>query len=151
MPERQAPMQTKLVGRGFPSRNLAEAARKSSPYILWIVRYIQKINPAVPEWRQAGLLKGGGGANGIRTSDTRIFSPMLYQLSYGTFFIALTEFLSSLAKHYFVLAGAKVQLFPIMANFSESFFLFCSRKPMLFDVCHLMVTENIVSLRFENF
>ena len=24
------------------------------------------------------------GANGIRTSDTRIFSPMLYQLSYGT-------------------------------------------------------------------
>ena len=103
------------------------------------------------ERKQAGLFKGGGGANGIRTSDTRIFSPMLYQLSYGTFFIALTEFLSSLAKNYFVLAGAKVQLFPIMANFSESFFLFCSRKPMLFDVCHLMVTENIVSLRFENF
>ena len=83
--------------------------------------YIQKINPAVPEWRQAGLFKGGGGANGIRTSDTRIFSPMLYQLSYGTFFVALTEFLSSLAKRYFVLAGAKVRLFPILANFSYSF------------------------------
>lgn len=27
------------------------------------------------------------GANGIRTSDTRIFSPMLYQLSYGTPFL----------------------------------------------------------------
>ena len=25
------------------------------------------------------------GANGNRTSDTRIFSPLLYQLSYGTF------------------------------------------------------------------
>ena len=25
------------------------------------------------------------GANGSRTSDTRIFSPLLYQLSYGTF------------------------------------------------------------------
>ena len=25
-----------------------------------------------------------GGANGNRTSDTRIFSPLLYQLSYGT-------------------------------------------------------------------
>ena len=27
-----------------------------------------------------------GGASWIRTSDTRIFSPLLYQLSYGTFF-----------------------------------------------------------------
>lgn len=29
-------------------------------------------------------MKGGGGATRIRTGDTRIFSPMLYQLSYGT-------------------------------------------------------------------
>ena len=32
------------------------------------------------------------GANGNRTSDTRIFSPLLYQLSYGTkryFYFAL--------------------------------------------------------------
>ncbi len=28
-----------------------------------------------------------GGASWIRTSDTRIFSPLLYQLSYGTFFV----------------------------------------------------------------
>src|SRR5690606_4557732 len=30
-----------------------------------------------------------GGASWIRTSDTRIFSPLLYQLSYGTVFYAL--------------------------------------------------------------
>ena len=29
-------------------------------------------------------MKGGGGATRIRTGDTRIFSPMLYLLSYGT-------------------------------------------------------------------
>ena len=29
-----------------------------------------------------------GGANGNRTSDTRIFSPLLYQLSYGTVFLS---------------------------------------------------------------
>src|SRR5690606_29936206 len=29
----------------------------------------------------------GGGASWIRTSDTRIFSPLLYQLSYGTFLL----------------------------------------------------------------
>ena len=29
------------------------------------------------------------GANGNRTSDTRIFSPLLYQLSYGTFSFVL--------------------------------------------------------------
>src|SRR5690606_7973546 len=28
-----------------------------------------------------------GGASWIRTSDTRIFSPLLYQLSYGTFLL----------------------------------------------------------------
>ena len=27
---------------------------------------------------------GSSGATGIRTRDTRIFSPLLYQLSYGT-------------------------------------------------------------------
>ncbi len=68
------------------------------------------------------IYKGGGGANGIRTSDTRIFSPMLYQLSYGTFYCSFTEFLNSLAKRYSVLAGAKLRLFPILTNFSESFY-----------------------------
>ena len=28
-----------------------------------------------------------GGATRNRTGDTRIFSPLLYQLSYGTFFV----------------------------------------------------------------
>ena len=30
------------------------------------------------------------GANGNRTSDTRIFSPLLYQLSYGTLLLLLS-------------------------------------------------------------
>ncbi|VXD06767.1 hypothetical protein SPHINGO8BC_70153 [Sphingobacterium multivorum] len=34
-----------------------------------------------------------GGASWIRTSDTRIFSPLLYQLSYGTFSIQLSALL----------------------------------------------------------
>ena len=32
-----------------------------------------------------------GGANGNRTSDTRIFSPLLYQLSYGTIIFACAK------------------------------------------------------------
>ena len=32
-----------------------------------------------------------GGANGNRTSDTRIFSPLLYQLSYGTIVFACAK------------------------------------------------------------
>ena len=47
------------------------------------------------------------GANGNRTSDTRIFSPLLYQLSYGTF----------LRK-----AGAKVLLFFELTKFFCIFF-----------------------------
>ena len=47
------------------------------------------------------------GANGNRTSDTRIFSPLLYQLSYGTFFWK---------------AGAKVLLFFDMTKFFGIFF-----------------------------
>ncbi len=34
-----------------------------------------------------GFSKGGGGTTRNRTGDTRIFSPLLYQLSYGTIFI----------------------------------------------------------------
>ena len=33
------------------------------------------------------------GANGNRTSDTRIFSPLLYQLSYGTLMGLLSAFM----------------------------------------------------------
>src|SRR5690606_39498308 len=36
-------------------------------------------------WRQERRTFRFFGASWIRTSDTRIFSPLLYQLSYGTF------------------------------------------------------------------
>ena len=47
------------------------------------------------------------GTNGNRTSDTRIFSPLLYQLSYGTIKIF------NLSNHicYFLIASAKVVAF----------------------------------------
>ena len=51
--------------------------------------------PIGPEflWSFRGLGRGKGGAQGrIRTTDTRIFSPLLYQLSYlGTRGNALIE------------------------------------------------------------
>ena len=47
------------------------------------------------------------GATGIRTRDTRIFSPLLYQLSYGTIVISAN----------FVLASAKIATFFYSANF----------------------------------
>ena len=39
--------------------------------------------PPISEDKQ-GLSRFGGGATRNRTRDTRIFSPVLYQLSYGT-------------------------------------------------------------------
>jgi len=36
-----------------------------------------------------------GGASWIRTSDTRIFSPLLYRLSYGTFQVFVLNLLLS--------------------------------------------------------
>ena len=50
------------------------------------------------------------GATRNRTGDTRIFSPLLYQLSYGTIFCFLTPFLS--------IGIAKVGIFFNPANFS---------------------------------
>ena len=53
-----------------------------------------------------------GGTDGNRTSDTRIFSPLLYQLSYGTS----------------VFCAAKVLLFFVSArkkSKKRTFFLFC--------------------------
>ena len=43
-------------------------------------------SPVIPTHKKTSreILEVFCGANGIRTSDTRIFSPMLYQLSYGT-------------------------------------------------------------------
>ena len=50
------------------------------------------------------------GATRNRTGDTRIFSPLLYQLSYGTIFCFLTPFLP--------IGIAKVGIFFYPANFS---------------------------------
>ena len=37
-------------------------------------------------------VSSGGGTDGNRTSDTRIFSPLLYQLSYGTSVLWLQKY-----------------------------------------------------------
>ena len=45
-----------------------------------------------------------GGTDGNRTSDTRIFSPLLYQLSYGT-----SVFVAAKIRHFSHLARKKLQ------------------------------------------
>ena len=55
------------------------------------------------------------GATRNRTGDTRIFSPLLYQLSYGTI-IALIGFP--------LIAGAKVSKISEHANFYTNFYTF---------------------------
>ena len=59
---------------------------------------------------EALLLRFCCGATRNRTGDTRIFSPLLYQLSYGTNFWFLIPFLS--------IGIAKVDIFSEPANFS---------------------------------
>ena len=54
------------------------------------------------------------GTTRIRTGDTRIFSPMLYQLSYGTNFVCF--------------ASAKVELFLILTKFFCTFFALEAKK-----------------------
>ena len=54
------------------------------------------------------------GATRNRTGDTRIFSPLLYQLSYGTRF--------SLELPYLSIGIAKIDIFSEPANFSSHFF-----------------------------
>ena len=54
------------------------------------------------------------GATGNRTRDTRIFSPLLYQLSYGTRILFELPFLS--------IGIAKVDIFSEPANFSAKIF-----------------------------
>ena len=48
---------------------------------------------------------GSSGATGIRTRDTRIFSPLLYQLSYGTIVMLCLTFLKRVQRytHFFIL------------------------------------------------
>ena len=60
----------------FSCRN--EATRTPDPYVPNVVRYQLRYIP-IP------FSKSGATRN--RTGDTRIFSPLLYQLSYGTFFV----------------------------------------------------------------
>ena len=55
-----------------------------------------------------------GGATGNRTRDTRIFSPLLYQLSYGTR-ICVSNVL-------FSFGIAKVDIFSLPPNFSVNIF-----------------------------
>ena len=55
-----------------------EATRTPDPYVPNVVRYQLRYIP-IP------FSKSGATRN--RTGDTRIFSPLLYQLSYGTFFV----------------------------------------------------------------
>ena len=62
------------------------------------------------------------GANGNRTSDTRIFSPLLYQLSYGTSQRATIERLPERKLSFRTKAGAKVLLFFDMTKFFCIFF-----------------------------
>ena len=54
------------------------------------------------------------GVTGNRTRDTRIFSPLLYQLSYDTNFVLELPFLS--------IGIAKVGNFSEVANFSTNIF-----------------------------
>ena len=71
------------------------------------------------------LLRFVCGATGNRTRDTRIFSPLLYQLSYGTDFLQELPYLS--------IGIAKVDIFSLSANFSQNIFRIYSylRKMML--------------------
>ena len=63
---------------------------------------------------EALLLRFCCGATGNRTRDTRIFSPLLYQLSYGTRF--------SLELPYLSIGIAKVGIFLLLPNFFATFF-----------------------------
>ena len=54
---------------------------KSAGAPLKVVRYRDTHKKTTPH---GVVFCGACGANGNRTSDTRIFSPLLYQLSYGT-------------------------------------------------------------------
>ena len=54
-----------------------EATRTPDPYVPNVVRYQLRYIP----------LASASGATRNRTGDTRIFSPLLYQLSYGTLLV----------------------------------------------------------------
>ena len=61
------------------------------------------------------LTFGSSGATGIRTRDTRIFSPLLYQLSYGTIIMSCLICLSECKDIHFFL---------ICKLFRKNYFIF---------------------------
>ena len=73
-----------------------EATRTPDPYVPNVVRY---------QLRYIPIAFQDCGATRNRTGDTRIFSPLLYQLSYGT-------------NCFLLIAGAKVMLFFDTTRFS---------------------------------
>lgn len=54
-----------------------------------LIPYIEKVRPCALINEKHRVSGGGSGATRNRTGDTRIFSPLLYQLSYGTITILL--------------------------------------------------------------
>ena len=64
--------QTKSAKYACQKKKKNQRAQKKDPHI--------RISPSVGFWLGLGL----GGTTRNRTGDTRIFSPLLYQLSYGT-------------------------------------------------------------------
>ena len=69
------------------------------PYkFIQFLRRIQHANPPNNHKRKnlnrIASIEVFRGATGNRTRDTRIFSPLLYQLSYGTRLFVLTPYLS---------------------------------------------------------
>ena len=90
----------------MPSHQLKIASLPDKPGIMTKCSTIIRTNPSQNALR--GVL---GGATGNRTRDTRIFSPLLYQLSYGTKL--------SLKLPYLSIGIAKVGIFSEPANFSS--------------------------------
>ena len=71
-------------------------------------------------------LYGLGGTDGNRTSDTRIFSPLLYQLSYGT---------SVLTPLSLSICAAKLQLFSFVATkIHQNEHFFCHRNYFILKI-----------------
>ena len=88
---------------------------------------------------------GSSGATGIRTRDTRIFSPLLYQLSYGTIVYVCLIFLSECKDIYF---------FCLCKLFCKIFFIFYKTQPAehilngLFTANKVQNKKNIIQFSF---
>ena len=83
------------------------------------------ISPSVGFWLGLGL----GGTTRNRTGDTRIFSPLLYQLSYGTI-----DNMSCKQR----VADLRVQRYD-KYSYSPNLFPFFFLAPPIIDLCHLLI------------